>query len=144
MANFIVPKLFGPHFCRMLGRLYQLPALTPEFPAIVAGFRITLARGLTSFFFFQSGCAQAEIGPGERAGGLASSKSLFFLAQTHGGSCKKSHWDNQTHFPTCSLNDSVMAVRSLSEAVSYPPARMFWKLLAESASGDDLGEQSAD
>lgn len=54
MANFIVPKLFGPHFCRMLGRLYQLPALTPEFPAIVAGFRITLARGLTSFFFFRA------------------------------------------------------------------------------------------
>lgn len=58
-------------------QIYQLPALTPEFPAIVAGLRVTLAIGFTSFCALFS--AQAPIGPGERADALSGSKS---------------HWEN--------------------------------------------------
>lgn len=102
----------------------------------------------TCFYFFQSGCAQAEIGPGERADGLASSKSFYFFPCTNPWQVlqknPQTHWETQTPFLACSFNNSVTAVPSLSKAVSYPPVRMFWKLLAESTSGDDLGEQSAD
>lgn len=47
-----------------LYRLYQLPAWTPEFPAIVVSFGITVLIGLTDFF---TACAQGKVDPGARA-----------------------------------------------------------------------------